>query len=676
MAWSQAYTSYDYASAMDESRGLAREKYAELKLEANFIHVTPAYSNSSVQSLTTELYTNNPAVAVTPLFGNGTSTNLYVVRHSNYSEQTSISYKFFANTTRGIFTLPQLGGDLTLSGRDSKWHVTDYQIGSKTVLYSTAEIFTWKEFPSMTILVVYGGPGETHELAIYTSSKFTQLEGPSTATKAQNGTLILNWATSSARRVVQIGDLFVYIYNRNSAYNLWVMDFENTGLWGNYSANVGNTTSVIIEAGYLIRNAVSRDRGLFLEGDLNATVSLNIIGAPKDARKLFFNGKEISFKENLVRKEWSSELVYIKPEVKLPSLDSLEWKYIDNLPEINSNYDDTLWTLANHTTTNNTRRALLTPTCLFASDYSYNSGGVLIYRGYFNATGQENFLYLSTQGGAAYGSSLWVNDTYLGCTAGEGFSATQINSTYKFTTVEGQKYVFTILILNNGFEENPDPGADQMKEPRGILDYELGGRAKDAVSWKLTGNFGGEQYPDKDRGPMNEGGLFAERQGWTQPFPPSQNWESSAPTTGIEKAGVGFWAAGFELDLPYGYDIPLTMHIDPSLTNGTLDKYRAWIWVNGYQYGKYYNHIGPQTDFPVPQGEKFSPLNLVCGTNYCAGIFNYHGTNWIAVEIWAEQESGARFANFTLTAGSPVLTSLKPPRMAPMPSFTPRIGAY
>lgn len=50
--------------------------------------------------------------------------------------------------------------------------------------------------------------------------------------------------------------------------------------------------------------------------------------------------------------------------------------------------------------------------------------------------------------------------------------------------------------------------------------------------------------------------------------------------------------------------------------------------------------------------------------------------NWISVEIWAQQETGAKLATFTLTAGVPVLTSFKTPGMAPMPKFTPRLGSY
>jgi hypothetical protein len=601
LAWSQAYSSYDYGSTIAEDRTLTREKYSELKIEANFLRVTPAYSNSSVHNLTTDLYTNNAAVAVTPLIGNGTSTNLHVLRHSNYSETSSLTYKFIANTTKGYFTVPQLGGDLTLSGRDSKWHVTDYQFGSHNLIYSTSEIFTWKEYKSTTVLILYGGPGETHEIAISTNLRSNQLEGPEISTASRNGSLILNWETSTTRRVIQVGDVFIYILDRNSAYNHWVMDFEAPGVWGNFSANVENTTSVIIEAGYLVRNAVVDQGGLYVEGDLNSTVPMNIIGAPESAHKLFLNGAELAYSTNSVTNEWSTVLEYETPAFELPDLATLEWKSIDNLPELQPDYDDSLWTPADHITTNNTRRALLTPTCLFASDYGYNSGGVLIYRGHFTATGNETSFWLATQGGTAYDSSVWLNSTFLGSTSGSN-SYTQLNNTYNFTTIPGKSYVFTILVMNMGLEENPDPGADQMKEPRGILDYEFPGRSKDAINWKLTGTFGGEQYPDKDRGPLNEGGWFAERKGLTQPFPPSDDWGVSAPTDGIGQAGAGFWTTQFELDLPYDYDIPLSFVIGPQVTNGTLNVFRAWIWVNGYQYGRYINHIGPQTKFPVPQG--------------------------------------------------------------------------
>jgi hypothetical protein len=185
------------------------------------------------------------------------------------------------STSKGIVTtIPQLGGSLTLSGRDSKWFVTDYDLGGTTLLYSTAEIFTWKAFADKTIVVVYGGPNELHELAIISNSTATTIEGTGITTQSADGTTILNWQTSTTRRVVQVGSLFVYILDRNSAYNYWVADFPRTDIWGNFTATIANTTSVIVQAGYLIRGVSSIGTELHLTGDLNATVPLKVSISP------------------------------------------------------------------------------------------------------------------------------------------------------------------------------------------------------------------------------------------------------------------------------------------------------------------------------------------------------------------------------------------------------------
>lgn len=177
-------------------------------------------------------YTNNDAIFTTPLWGNGSATNFYIVRHTDYQQETPASYQLAVTTSKGALSIPQLGGTLTLSGRDSKWHVTDYDLGGTALLYSSAEIFTWKDFGQKTVLVVYGGPGELHELAIITESPAKVVEGSGVTTETTNGTTILNWQTSSTRQVVQVGSLFVYILDRNSAYNYWVPDFVRTDKLG------------------------------------------------------------------------------------------------------------------------------------------------------------------------------------------------------------------------------------------------------------------------------------------------------------------------------------------------------------------------------------------------------------------------------------------------------------
>jgi hypothetical protein len=88
------------------------------------------------------------------------------------------------------------------------------------------------------------------------------------------------------------------------------------------------------------------------------------------------------------------------------------------------------------------------------------------------------------------------------------------------------------------------------------------------------------------RGPFNEGGLYAERQGFHLPSYPTGSWKSSSPLEGIKNAGVAFYKTSFSLDLPTGYDIPLAF----SFGNCTESpNFRAQLYVNGYQFGKYGN---------------------------------------------------------------------------------------
>ena len=43
----------------------------------------------------------------------------------------------------GDIEIPQIGESLFLNRRDSKIHVSDYAVGDKHLIYSSAEVFTW-----------------------------------------------------------------------------------------------------------------------------------------------------------------------------------------------------------------------------------------------------------------------------------------------------------------------------------------------------------------------------------------------------------------------------------------------------------------------------------------------------------------------------------------------------
>lgn len=192
-------------------------------------------------------------------------------------------------------------------------------------------------------------------------------------------------------------------------------------------------------------------RALHIDGDINATSPIRVIGAPSTTKDLHFNSLKLDFTIDPITGEWSSTLPYTAPTINLPDLSSLDWKYVDNLPEISSLYDDSAWAKADHNTSNNTAFSLLTPTSLFSSDYGYHTG-VLIYRGRFTANGKEKELHIETQGGSGFGSSVWLNSSYIGSWAGIDASSAW-NSTYTLPNlVSGKTYIFTVVVDNNGLE--------------------------------------------------------------------------------------------------------------------------------------------------------------------------------------------------------------------------------
>lgn len=544
------------------------------------------------------LYTSNQNLFITRTAGEGLATSFYIVRHTDYTSYNSTTYQLDIDTSLGNITIPQLGGNLTLNGRDSKIHVSDYDIGGINLIYSTGEIFTWTNIDNKTTLIMYGAQDETHEFAVPASLGTHEIS--SHCTDIRNRTIgdsiVLQWDVMPSSCVVTFANtLEIHLLNRNDAYNYWALD-------------AGSNTSVILKAGYLMRNASIVDSVLYLHGDINATTTLEISAAPLECKQVFFNNQLIISDMNTTQQ---ATLAFIPSNVTVPDLSSLDWKFIDSLPEIQNGYDDSNWPLCSQNFSF-LARTLTTPTSLYAGDYGYYAGS-LEYRGHFVANGNESNIQILTQGGDGYGHSIWLNDTFIGSWIGSGgvnaapqtstSGVANYNGSYSLgSLVKGAKYVITILIDHMGLEEESfvsDPAAvpqtqesyyfASFKTPRGILDYNLEGHLDQAdMEWRMTGNLGGVHYKDLARGPMNEGALFAERQGWHLPGAPTSSWESRSPMTGIDVAGVGFFATEFELDIPMGYDIPMSFVFGNVTTgNGTAVAFRCQLFVNGYQFGKY-----------------------------------------------------------------------------------------
>jgi len=566
-----------------EDRTVGREKFSEAKLQANFFRVSPAYLVSRPRPITSGPYATNPNIAITRLDSslNSTCTNFYIVRHADYNSTEVTPYKLVVNTSVGKVVIPQLGSNLTLGRRDSKIHVTDYDVGGRDLIYSTGEIFTWTKSVNTTVLVLYGGEGEVHEFAFHGDvGAIFHVEGGGVNAQVNGSISIVQWTVSRRRQMVRFASgLDVYLLWRNMAYDYWTPP----------STTNHSTTEdmIVVKAGYLLRHATLSHRSLYLTGDVNTTTQVEVIAAPQHYDSVYFNNKEISGRFENGR--WEGTVEYVAPNLTLHNFNTSDWRFIDSLPEIHPGYDDSRWTNCSHTTSNNPRN-LSTPTSLYAGDYGYHSGS-LLYRGYFTATVTNYNFSLTTQGGYAFGHSIWLNDTFIGSWAGSPSTSSYQQVFALLDLSEGAKYVITVLVDHMGLEQNTFLGQDMMKAPRGILNFSLSGHDNASFEWKITGNLGGEQYLDHARGPLNEGGMFTERQGFHLPHAPTSEWRQRSPLQGIASAGVGFFYTSFNLSVPVGYDVPMSFVIgNVTVDDKPVSNFRLQLYINGYQFGKYSMH--------------------------------------------------------------------------------------
>lgn len=163
------------------------------------------------------VYSSNKDITVTGVLGQQGS--FFIARQTDYKSWKTVSYNLTLPTSRGLLSIPYLGGNLTLDGRDSKIHVTDYPVDDALMIYCTAEIFTWQKYFNRTILVVYGGMGETHEImmsrdpheALFTLASvgvLLQVEGPQ---------FYAQWRVTEERRWLRVGNLFVHLIGKSFA---------------------------------------------------------------------------------------------------------------------------------------------------------------------------------------------------------------------------------------------------------------------------------------------------------------------------------------------------------------------------------------------------------------------------------------------------------------------------
>ncbi|KAJ7483608.1 glycoside hydrolase family 35 protein [Mycena latifolia] len=619
------YTSYDYGASIAESRALTI-KFDELKLQGIFLRSSPEFykTNFIADSSSGLTASSNPAAFATFLQNPDTKAAFYVVRQTNSTSTAITTFKLNITTTSGNIQVPIVVPSITLGGRESKLVISDYSFGSSKVGYTTAQVFYAGRIGGRDILFLYGNSTQAHETRLAltgTSNKAHQTQSPLiTFTPSANATIVaFQPGIQGLMTVWDSNTQLVLFADSVTAATFWAPVLPGAGAFGSYWA-IGSNASVLVGGPYLVRNASISGSTLALVGDLNTTAPLTVI-APPTVKSVTWNGASVRVAAGVTATGGLVGTLTPRSAVRTVTVPKLTgWKFKDSLPEIGSTFDDSTWTVANHTTTNIPFKPYYGDgRILYGCDYGFCEN-IVLWRGHFNSTGAQTSVNLSINGGEAFAASVWLNNVFLNTSFGNSTNNRNIleETDDKFTFPAGAlrsgDNVITIVQDNMGLNET---GAtpDTSKSPRGVRGFKL--NSGSFGTWKVQGKVGGYTgFLDKTRGVFNEGGLFGERQGWHLPGFDTSSWVSRDLATGLpgSSAGVGFFVTTFQLNIPAGIDAFMSFTFEEPLGQD----YRVYLWVNGWMMGKRVANLGPQAKFPVHHG-----------------ILDFQGENTVAVALWS-----------------------------------------
>ncbi|WP_031236245.1 beta-galactosidase [Asticcacaulis sp. AC460] len=589
---SVVYTSYDYGAGIDEARGL-RDKQYTLKQMGQFVQAAEPLLGAMDKAEV--LTSSSPKVKLYHNRSPQEHGDLIFAIHEPTDEFGDNPFSFDLTTRDGTFRVPQQG-TLRLNGQDAKLLVADYALERQHVVYSTSQLQTHLRQGDRDIALFYGPRGEDGEtvLRFAKKPKVTILSGNVTNVwDAKTKTLRLNYVHAAMNRVrIETAPnerLELLLAEDEVAKTFWRQDTPDG--------------PVLERSNALIRTAKFDNGALHLTGDTEKESTIEI-WAPKPVQTLTFNGQPAQF-EVMEGALWTTGLAGPQ-EASVPNLMELQWVRRKDSQEADPKFDDSQWRVADlkeSAATLDTQPPPGAPV-LAMSDYGFHHGDVW-YRGKFRVTGQSpETLNFTWNGGPAGVAQVWIDGRFIGereGTAGEARPKTTMKSHLYIPALRPGEHTVSIMVRNNA--HNWDLGADdEHKEARGLISVELG---KLRINWKIQGNKGGEFISDLVRGPMNNGGLYGEREGWylpVAPFADTTGWEAGTFDDDPPGPGTYWLRTNFKLDLPKDHDTQIGLVFgDPDVPR-TVNRTRILIFVNGWHVGNFLSHIGPQKTFILPPG--------------------------------------------------------------------------
>ena len=642
------YTSYDYGAPISEDRGL-RPKALTLKQQGMFVQAAePVLAQMDKGP---EIKTSSPKVRVYHNVNPALGGHVLFAVHQPSDLLSDDRFSFELNTRDGTYTLAS-----RLNGQDAKMLLADVDLQRQHLVYSTSELQAQFAQGERDLVLLQGRDGELAETVLRYSGapKVEVLAGRVTSSfDAARGDLKLGYTHDGLARVRITGGgrapLLLLLADEKTSTRFWVADIAGGAGASGTGTGTGTGTSgsgsgtgtgtgmragrVLQLGGALLRSARMEGGRLALTGDTTEDAALELWAPAVSA--VSFNGSALS---TITQPDGSLRTGVVKgPEaIKLPDLATLGWARRMDSPEAQPGFDDSAWLKAD-----NRASAAQTWTLpergqptLAMSDYGFHHGDVW-YRGRAEikadakagtrAVGKYE-LDLFYGGGGGGMLQVWVDGRFAGqheLDTGRAFPETTDTIKLQLGALAPGAHTIAVMVRNNS--HNWDLMADDAhREARGLIAASLsvlgGQRFGVPIAWRIQGRHGGEDGSDKLRGPLNNGGLYGEREGWHLPLggsaPAVAGWDKAKPGDAPPAPGTYWLRTRVPLALPKGHDTQLGLAFgDTNKPRSDRDN-RVLIFVNGWNMGQFAANIGPQRVFVIPPG-----------------ILNPHGDNTIALAV-------------------------------------------
>ncbi|MBT2413314.1 beta-galactosidase [Streptomyces sp. ISL-12] len=507
-------------------------------------------------------------VSVRHLANPDTGTQVYVLRNDSDDEVTT--------------TLPgtAVEAPVKVAARDAKLLATGLSMGGERKLaYSTAQPMMFlSDVGGQDIAVFAGRHGEMAQVVLECPSEPETMRLDAEAA----------WAHDHGRLNVNVplgigGLARVSVAGGGSDRTLILLFADDATSLRMWPYETGSGTFLVYGPA-LLRGVTLKGSTAHLTGDTTGATGLEVWGPPGMA-SVTWNGTARRANVTRAGSLTIEGMLPGAPPVQPPALDG--WRRRRGNPESDPGFDDADWTRADRTESYSTTPVPAGGPVLFADDYGCHYGDVW-YRARLTDPAGLTSVSLAHRTGPDGLVLAWLDGEPLGGGGGaDGETETVLRLSgrlrERFADRDGEA-VLAVLV-------RPGPH-DGHKTARGLTEVSFRGAAPRAA-WRIRG----AGTPDPVRGPLNNGGLHGEREGWHLPGADGDGWEPVESTRTGRRQGETWYRTGFRPEVPAGVDASFGLVLEDG---GAC---RAQIFLNGWNIGQYApGQDGAQHTFVLPGG--------------------------------------------------------------------------